>query len=159
MLIRLIHSLLVIMAVQSICIADVTRLPAGDQKALRDVSRFHEIHAATNLPPTVFAFCADHKGRLAGPGQKWEVSDVIRDATLPQKRMIWAMTDGNYYIVHYESGGYVHSFHVLVAKLEGENGKPSFLWHGVSLGSLKDFRAFLDALANKKIDDRPDYAH
>jgi hypothetical protein len=158
-MIRLIHSLLVVMVVQSVCFADVTKLPADDQKALRDVSRFHEIHAATNLPPAVFAFCADHKGRLAGPGQKWEVSDVITDATPPQKRMIWAVADGSYFVVHYESGGYAHGFHVLVAKLEAENGKPSFVWHGVSFDSIKDFRAFLDALASKKLDDTLDYAH
>jgi len=76
---RLIHGLLVVVAVQSICYADVTKLPAADQKALRDVSRFHEIHSATNLPPTIFALCADDKGRLAEPGQKWEVSGDIAD--------------------------------------------------------------------------------
>jgi|SRR5260221_8981387 len=156
---RLIHSLLVVMAVQSICIADFTKLPSDDQKALRDVSRFHEIHAATNLPPAVFAFCADHSGRLAEPGQKWEVSDVIIDAALPQKRMIWAVTDGSYFVVHYESGGFAHGFHVLVARLEAGHGKPSFVWHGVCFDPLKDFRAFVDALATKKLDDRNDYTH
>jgi ABC-type amino acid transport substrate-binding protein len=156
---RLIHSLLVVMAVQSICIADVTKLPADNQKALRDVSRFHEIPSATNLPPAVFAFCADHSGRLAGPGQKWEVSDVINNATLAQKRMIWAVTDGSLFVVHYESGGRAHGFHVLVAKLEAGHGKASFVWHGVCFVPLKDFRAFVDALATKKLDDRNDYTH
>jgi hypothetical protein len=152
------HCLLAIMALQSFCRADVTKLPADDQKVLRDVSRFHEIHAVTNLPPTVFALCADGSGRLAEPEQKWEVTDVITDDTLPRKRLIWAVTDGDYYVVHYERGGYAHSFHVLVAKLKVGDRKPSFVWHGVG-GQLKDSRAFLEAVASSKFDDRLDYAH
>ena len=151
--------ILLAMAIHGCCSADVTKLPADDLNALRDVSRFHEIHAATNLPPAVFAFCADHHGRLAGPGQKWEVSDVITDAELPQKRLIWAVTDGSYFVAHYEGGGYAHSFHILVAKLEAGHGKLSFAWHGVCFDPLKDFKAFLDAVASKKLDDTLDYAH
>ena len=153
---RLIQFLLAIMATQTFCHADVTKLPAADQKVLHDVSRFHEIHAATNLPPIIFAFCADGKGRLAGSGQKWEVTDVITDDKLPTKRLIWSVTDGDYYVVHYESGGRGHGFHVLVAKLK--DGKPSFVWHGVG-EHLKDFRAFLDAVASNSLDDKLDYAH
>lgn len=62
---RLVLSLLAIVAFQTFCYADVTKLPVDDQKVLRDVSRFHEIHTATNLPATVFALCADGAGRLA----------------------------------------------------------------------------------------------
>jgi hypothetical protein len=158
-MLRLTHSLLAIMAVQFICSADVTKLPADDQKALRDTSHFHEIQAATNLPPAVFSLCADFHGRFGEPGEKWEVSDVIIDDKLPRKRMIWAVTDGGYYVVHYESGGYAHSFHVLVAKLEAGHGKPSFVWHGVCFDPLKDYRTFVDALTTKKLDDRYDYVH
>ena len=155
---RFVHFLLAVMAVQIICCADVTKLPAGDQKVLNDVSRFHEIHAATNLPPAVFALCADSSGRLAEPGGKWEATDAILDATLPRKRLIWAVTDGDYYVVHYERGGRGHSFHILVAKLKAGDSKPSFVWRGVG-GKLKDFRAFLDAVTNNKLDDTLEYAH
>ena len=155
---RLVHCLMAIMALQNFCHADVTKLPADDQKRLRDVSRFHEVHAATNLPPTVFALCADGSGRLAEPGQKWEVTDVITDDKLPTKRLIWAVTDGDYYVVHYERGGYAHSFHFLVVKLKEGDGKPSLVWRGVG-GQIEDFRAFLDAVTSNKLDDRLDYAH
>jgi hypothetical protein len=155
---RLIHSLLAVIAFQSICFADVTKLPADDQKALRDVSRFHEIDTATNLPSAIFALCADYKGRLAEPGQKWEVTDVITDDTLPTKRLIWAVTDGDYYVVHYERGGYAHSFHFLVARLKAGESKPSFVWRGVG-GRLKDYSAFLETLPSGNIDDRLDYGH
>jgi hypothetical protein len=155
---RLVYCLLAVMAIQSYCHAEVTNLPADDQKILRDDSRFHQIVAATNLPPTVFSLCADDRGRLAEPGQKWQVTDAITDDTLPRKRLIWTVTDGDYYVVHYERGGRGHSFHVLVAKLKPGESKPSLVWRGVG-GQFKDFKAFLDALASKKIDDGMDYAH
>jgi len=155
---RLIHSLLAVMAVHSICFAGVTKLPADDQKALRDVSRFHEIHAATNLPPTIFALCADYKGRLAEPGQKWRVTDVVTDGKLPTKRLIWAVTDGDYYVVHYEQSGYAYIFHFLVARFKAGDSKPSFVWQGIG-GQLKDYSAFLEALQSGKLDGRLDNGH
>jgi hypothetical protein len=155
---RLLVSLLAVGTLQTFCYADVTKLPPDEQKVLRDVSRFREIDVATHLPPAIFALCADHKGRLAEPGQKWEETDVVTDDKLPTKRLIWAVTDGEYYVAHYESGGYAHSFHILVAKLKAGESKPSFVWHGAG-GKLKDFKAFLDALAANKLDDRLDYAH
>jgi len=155
---RIVLCLLICMASQIVCYADVIKLPADVEKTLRDVSRFHEIHAATNLPPAIFSLCADYKGRLAESGQKWEVTDVITDDKLPAKRLIWAVTDGVYYAVHYERGGYAHSFHFLVARLKAGETKPSFVWRGVG-GHLKDYSAFLEALRSGKIDDRLDYAH
>ena len=155
---RFVHSLLAVMAVQIVCCADVTKLPADDQKALSDVSRFHQIQAATNLPPAVFSLCADGSGKLAEPGQKWQVTDVVTDATLPWKRLVWAFTNGDYYVVHYERGGRGHSFHVLVCRLKSGDSKPSFVWRGVG-GQLKDFGAFIDAIKHGKLDDRLEYAH
>jgi hypothetical protein len=154
---RFAHSLLAVMALQIVCQAEVTKLPADDQKALSDVSHFHQIQAATNLPPTVFSLCADSSGKLAEPGQKWQATDFVI-AGLPWKRLIWAFTDGDYYVVHYERGGFAHSFNVLVCRLKAGESKPSFVWRGVD-GRLKDFGAFLDAIKSGKLDDRVEYAH
>jgi len=156
---RLILSLLAIIALQTICYAKVTKLPADDQKALHDVSRFHEIPATTKLPPAIFAYCADGRGRLGDPGQKWEATDCISDDKLPTKRMIWAYTNGEYYVVHYECGGVAHSFHVLVAKLKAGDSKPSFVWYGAERKSIKDYAAFLESLGSNKLDDRLEYYH
>jgi len=151
--------LLLAVAMQSFCRADVTSLSAEHYKAFKDSSRFHEIHTTTNLPPTIVALCADDSGRLAEPGQKWEATDVITDAALPRKRLIWAATDGEHYVVHYERGGRAHSFHVLVTTFKKENyAKPKDRWRGVG-DKLKDFPAFLDALLSGKLDDRPGHAH
>jgi len=139
-------------------LANVTKLSADDQKALRDVSRFHELHATTDLPPVVLALCAGENGKLAERGQKWQATDVITDETLFGKRLIWAVTNGEYYVVHYERGGIAHSFHVLVARLKAAERKPSFVWRGGGR-QLDNFKAFLDAVANNKLDDTLDYAH
>ncbi len=142
----------------SFCSAEVTKLPAAQRKILEDSSRFHEIPATTNLPPAIVALCADDSGRLAEPGQKWEATDVITNASLPRKRLIWAAVSGEYYVVHYERGGRGHSFHVLVATLAKGEPKPKIVWRGVG-GQLKDYTAFLGALRSGKLDDALDYAH
>lgn len=149
--------LLFAVAIQSLCYADVTKLPAEDRKVLQDSSRFHEVHSTGDLPAAIVALCADD-GRLAEPGQKWNATDAITDPTLPGKRLIWAAVDGEYYVVHYEGGGIAHTFHVLVATLTKNNTKPKVIWRGVG-GPLKDYAAFLIALRNGKLDDRLDYAH
>jgi hypothetical protein len=150
--------LLLIVAIQSVCYADVTKLPAEDRKALLDSSRFHEVHSTRDLPPAIVALCADDKGKIADPGQNWNVTDAVTDATLPWKRLIWAAVGGDYYVVHYERGGIDHSFHVLIAKLANNNAKPKVVWHAVG-HELKDYTAFLEALRTGKLDDRVDYPH
>jgi len=46
---------------------------------------------------------------MANPGQKFEVTDVL-DATLPRERLIFAGVAGGKCFVHYEKGGYTHSY-------------------------------------------------
>src|SRR6516162_677942 len=116
--------LLLTLAIENVCLAEVTKLPAEDRKVLEDSSRFREIRATTNLPPAIVALCADFNGRLAEPGQKWEATDVISDRPLPRKRLIWAAVADEYYVVHYERGGIGHSFHFLVATLAKGEQKP-----------------------------------
>lgn len=140
-----------------VVLAAVTKLPAEDQKVLREVARFEEIPAATNLPPAIFARCADHNGKLAERGRRWEATDVIENQALPTKRLIWAVRHGDYYVVHYERGGRGHSFHVVVAKLRRREGNPDLFWQGVG-GRFKDVQAFLNALAANQLDDWMEYA-
>jgi hypothetical protein len=146
--------LLFAIAIQNLCYADVTKLPAEDRKALLDSSRFHEVHVTTNLPLAILALCdGGSDGKLAEPGQKWNATDVITDPTLPGKRLIWAAVGGEYYVVHYERGGIDHSFHILVAKLTKDDAKPKVVWRAVG-GPFKDYAVFLDAFRSGKLDDR-----
>jgi hypothetical protein len=151
--------LLFAVAIQSLCRADVTKLPTEDRKALLDASRFHEAYATSDLPSTILALCdGGGDGKLAEPGQKWNATDVVTDPTLPGKRLIWAVVGGEYYVVHYERGGIDHSFHILVAKVTKNDAKPTMVWRAVG-HQLKDYAAFLDALRTGKLDDRLDYPH
>jgi hypothetical protein len=144
--------------IQGLCYADVTKLAEEDRKVLQDSSRFHEIHATSDLPPAIVALCAGDNGRLAEPGQNWNATCVITDPTLPGKRLIWGAVGAEYYVVHYERGGIEHSFHILVAKLTKPDAKPKVIWEAGG-GPLKDYKAFLDAFRVGKLDDRLDYAH
>src|SRR5438067_10643857 len=116
--------LLLTIALQSFCYADVTKLAAQDRRALQASSRFHEVHAASDLPSSIVAVCAGDKNKLAEPGQTWNATDAIIDPTLPGKRLIWAAISGDYYVVHYERGGIAHTYHILVANLANNDAKP-----------------------------------
>ena len=147
-----------VVAVQTFCYADITKLPAEQRKALQDSSRFHEVRSTTNLPLAVVTLCVDDNGRLAEPGQAWEATDVIIDSKLPRKRLIWAATDGEYFVIHYERGGIDHSFHILIAKVKQGDTNPRVVWRGGG-GPLKDYKAFLAALDSNKLDDSLGYGH
>jgi hypothetical protein len=156
---RLSLYLLFTAAIQSLCYADVTKLPAEDRKVLLDASRFHEAHSTSDLPSVILTLCdGGRDGKLAEPGQKWNATDVITDPTLPGKRLIWAVIGGDYYVVHYERGGIAHSFHILVAKVTKNDAKPTMVWRAVG-HQLKDYAAFLEALRTGKLDDRLDSPH
>jgi hypothetical protein len=144
-------------AIQGLCYGDVAKLPAEDRKVLQDSSRFHEVHSTRDVPTAIIALCAED-GKIADPGQTWNATDAVTDPTLPWKRLIWAAVASDYYVVHYERGGIAHSFHVLVAKVSKDNGKPKVIWQALG-GPFKDYAAFLDALRNGKLDDRLDYGH
>ena len=151
--------LLFAVAIQSLCYADVTKLPAEDRKALQDSARFHEVHSTSALPSAILALCdGGGDGKLAEPGQKWNATCVITDPSLPGKRLIWAAVGGEYYVVHYERGGIAHSFHILVGKLTKNDAQPKVVWRAVG-APLKDYAAFLDALRTGKLHDSLDYAH
>jgi hypothetical protein len=150
--------LLCAVAIQSLCSADVIKLPAQDRRALQDASRFHEIHSTRDLPPPIVALCAGDKNNLAEPGGKWNPTDVVVDTTLPSKRLIWAAVGGDFYVVHYERSGIAHTFHILVANLAKNDVKPKVVWSAVG-GPFKDYTAFLDGLRSGKLDDQLDYPH
>jgi hypothetical protein len=150
---QLVLCLLCVVASQSLCRADVTKLAANDRKILQDSSRFREVHSTSELPGSVIALCGD---KVAEPGQNWNATDSISDPTLPAKRLIWAAIGRDYYVVHYERGGIAHTYHVLVAKLANGEGKPKIIWQAIG-GPFKDYAAFLGALRAGKLDDRLDW--
>lgn len=151
--------LLLAIVIPNLCVAEVTKLASADRSSLLIASKFHDIHSTADLPPSIIALCADSKGRLANPGQNWQVTDVILDESLPSKRLIWAAASSEYYVVHYERGGFAHSFHILIAKVSKRKKEPIVIWRGVSFDLLKNYQSFLDAIKSGKLDDRLPYTH
>jgi hypothetical protein len=147
------------LALETLLPGEITKLPNADRKAVQQSSHFHELHGTKSLPPAVFALCVEKGGAMAEPGQPFQATDVIiQGQNLPGKRLIWAVTDGDYYIVHYERGGIAHSFHVLIAKAPRDHAKATLVWRAVGK-PLKDYSAFVSALRSGSLDDRLDYAH
>ena len=80
-------------------------------------------------------------------------TDFISDPKLPRARLIWAATAGEYYVVHYERGGFAHSYHILVATFKPGEKMASIVWSGgYCLKYLKDYKAFRTALESNKLD-------
>lgn len=147
---HLVLCLLCIVASQSFCCSEVTKLSANDRKILQDSSRFREVHSTADVPAAIIALCGD---KIAEPGQNWNATDVVTDRTLPAKRLIWAAIGGDYYVVHYERGGIAHTYHIVVAKLAKGGTKPEIIWQAMG-GPFKDYAGFLQALRSGKLDDR-----
>jgi hypothetical protein len=155
---RLLACVAMMLAGLATCRADSPNLPPAQRAALEQASRFGMIHSVAALPRGVLDLCADEQHRLAEPGQPWAATDLVRDAALPRKRLIWAASDGLRYVVHYEAGGRGHSFHVLLATLSpGESGARE-IWRAIGY-PLRDYADFLDALHSHRLDDSPRIAH
>jgi len=111
----------------------------------------------SEVPPDVLVLCFDVKGRMADIGGQWEASDVITNDTLPRKRLIWAGVYRDYYLLHYESGGRGHSFHVLLAQTRA-GARADVLWRAVG-EKYSDVAAFRKALTNNQLDDDPKFTY
>jgi hypothetical protein len=99
-----IATLFAMTAVIAFCHAGTAILPPDYWKAMQDVSHFHALQSETNLPPEISSACAD---------------------AYPQRRLLWAVTDGRYYVLHHEyvPTGFTHTnYSVWVATLDHPKG-------------------------------------
>jgi hypothetical protein len=104
----------------------------------------------TKLPAGIVTLCADSNGRFAAPGAKWEPTDYIQDPELPRARLIWFARSGDQVMVHFEKGGYAHSFHLLQANLSG-GSQPVVVWRAFAPSELRDYSALLSALHKNQL--------
>jgi hypothetical protein len=94
------------------------------------------------LPSSVLQTFTEKGGSrllMANPGQKFEVTDVILDATVPRERLIFAGVAGDRTFVHYEKGGYVHSY-ILEIFGPTSTGKVGPLYGGYSDAPATNFQ-------------------
>jgi hypothetical protein len=134
--------------------AEPPTLSPADRKVLLETRNFREVHKKGDLPAAILNLCTDGGGAMAEPGQPFQVTDVIRDATLPGRRLIWGAIGGDYYVVHYEIGGYAHVFDYLVATMPKGGTRPTVLWHESGIVQSKNFAAFATALREHRFERR-----
>ncbi len=146
------------------CFGKVTRLDAVDRKNIEHPATVTLLRSMRDLPRSIISACAsisaERTFRLAEPGQRFQVTDVIGpgDENLPRRRLIWAAEIPGYYVVHYESGGIAHLYHVLLVAFDPSREMARVTW-AASAVSLKDYPDFLRALKAGKLDDTFDYHH
>lgn len=71
---------------------------------------------------------------MADPGERFEATDYITDESTPRMRLIFAGGSGDSFFVHYEAGGFAHTYHVDVYELP--SGKP--LWRSYAGGKARN---------------------
>jgi hypothetical protein len=71
---------------------------------------------------------------IAEPGAKFQVTDVMVTPRLPIRRLIAAACSADHCLVHYERGGFAHTWHVAV--FHWTPAATRFEWGGISPGPL-----------------------
>jgi len=110
--------------------------------------------ARDDLPAELLAQCQDDNGRLADPGAPWLAGNVIWNASLPRHRLLWAVTVGPYHVVHFERGGFAHTYRVLVATREQGSGMNVAL--RADTGRFEHYAQFAQALRTERFEHVPD---
>jgi len=146
---------LLALAIATTALAHVTHLTPEYQKLLRARHRFHALLQAANLPPPVLALCADERGKLADPHGRWQSGSTLASTPLPMKRLIWAVTDGTHYVVHYERGTPTHSYHVMIATADFTGAHAKLIWRARGASALPGLTGLLKALDEDTLDDAP----
>ena len=71
---------------------------------------------------------------IAEPGEKFQATDVMVTPRLPIRRLLAAGCSTDHCLVHYERGGFAHSWHVAV--FHWTPAATRFEWGGTSPGRL-----------------------
>jgi hypothetical protein len=78
---------------------------------------------------------------IAEPGARFQVTDVIVDPKLPNRRLVAAGCSTDHCLVYYERGGFTHTWHV--AMFHWTPAATRFEWGGLAprgLASIDDVR-------------------
>ena len=124
-------------------------LSTGDRASLENRANFRMLNAATPLPRDLFQLCADHNGLLAAPGEHWNPIDVMVGG-LPSRRVIWAARSKELFVVHYEQGGFFHSYHIVVARFKPQASSYELGWRAEA-PRLLQYSDFVVALKNNEL--------
>ena len=113
----------------------IHRLSTEHRRLANDAGQEGSTVKLRDLPPRVVTLCADHQGHMADIGESWRAGCIVLSPPLPSKRLIWASQFQDVFLIHYESGGYAHSFHLMLVRYS-EGSKAEELWHAISPSPL-----------------------
>jgi hypothetical protein len=136
--------------------AEPGKLSAPDRQHLLTAKEVTLLRTMREIPAEVVEACKGLGGygefKFADPGQPFQATDVITEKNLLGRRLIWAVRFPGYVVIHYESGGIAHSFHVVVVAVDSSR-KAHVLWEtDTRPGTSNSFAEFQAALAAGKVD-------
>jgi hypothetical protein len=100
---------------------------------------FQIISDVNHLPPSVLKFFQEPGGGrllIANPGGKFNATDVINDASIPRRRLIFAGLSTDICFVHYEEGGIALVRRIRAFRITS-TGVAEPLWTSSCFSSLK----------------------
>jgi hypothetical protein len=116
------------------------------------------------LPPTVQSALANLFEqpvlRMANPGEKYQANDVLEDEPPPPlRRLVFAGVSKDKCFVHYERGGWVHGYYVVVFQLSSPRIDNSALpiWGGVGVTRAGDLDGLRAAVSSGRFADDREY--
>ena len=87
-----------------------------------------DVRALPSPVLTAFTEVGGQRPLMANPGKKFEAGDVITDASIPRKRLLFAGVSNAKCLVHYEQGGIGHSYVLALFRLTHDGMEP--VWKG-----------------------------
>ncbi|HYL61009.1 MAG TPA: hypothetical protein VE077_00180 [Candidatus Methylomirabilis sp.] len=101
------------------------------------------------LPPSVLNVYTEKGGTrllMANPGERFEATDVISDASVPRKRLIFAGVSDRKCFVHYEQGGFAHVYVLALFKVSSKEALEP-IWRGYCgpAANIQDLRSLVRA--------------
>lgn len=80
---------------------------------------------------------------------------MISEEGLPSRRLISGGIAKDYCLIHYERGGYAHSYHVILFKLSAKSA--DFLWGGTRFKRIRDLSELRELIRADALDDSLPY--
>src|SRR5882724_3444298 len=112
---------------------------------------FTLIARTEDMPPNVkwafSKFTLEPTFALANPGEKYQVNDVVvMGQDLPWRRLLFAGREGNKWFIHYERGGRMRGYYVLVFTVN-QQGTAQFMWGRGGDKGAKDLEQLREMVA------------
>jgi hypothetical protein len=140
--------------------ASITKLSSEAKEYMLRTDVFSGISGVREIPASVlmkFAEIAkDPNLKIANPGEKFQATDVISEEGLPSRRLIFGGISKDYCLIHYERGGYAHSYNVILFKLSAKSA--DFLWGGTRFNRIRDLSELRELIRADALDDSLPYS-